>query len=207
MQTEKAATWKEPNVLKGWIAAALLLIGISGCDLFSTQQSAPEDRNLSAAAAATMEAKTELAQIEKTKQLELKKMENETRRIDKERELELFKEKARLEAMQSKEVTERFWLFFAAIGLLSLTLAILYLLYTYRKNKLKAYEDNLAKYFAQKENEARVHIAEKILETMAEGGLSPEQKSQLINAFQGGVAPRKSLPDDPNLIEQKLIDR
>ena len=196
----------ELNVRKNWMAACVIVAVMSGCSDFFTDRSTRDDRNQSAATVAVMQGKTELAQIEKEKLLELKKMENETKRIDKERELELFREKMRLEELQSREVTERFWIFFAAVALLSLTLAVLYLLYTYRKNKLKAYEDNLAKYFAQKENEARVRIAEKILDTMAEGGLTPEQKSQLIDAFQGGIE-HKTKPDAPHFIESRIIDK
>jgi len=54
-----------------------------------------------------------------------------------------------------------------------------------REDKLLAYKDNLQKYFYQKENEARMKIAQKILDNVASGKLDKAQENQLISAFSG----------------------
>ena len=64
-----------------------------------------------------------------------------------------------------------------------------FILYTYynnrRKDKLRAYEDNLDKYFREKENQAKVEIASKILDTIASGKLDAEQENRLISSLSG----------------------
>ena len=64
-----------------------------------------------------------------------------------------------------------------------------YALFTYfnnrRKDKLRAYQDNLNKYFQEKENKAKVEIASKILDTIASGRLNAEQENRLISSLSG----------------------
>ena len=52
-----------------------------------------------------------------------------------------------------------------------------------RKDKLRVYEDNLNKYFREKENQAKIEIAGKILDTIASGKLSEEQENRLISSL------------------------
>jgi len=68
-----------------------------------------------------------------------------------------------------------------------LIIVFTFALFTYynnrRKDKLRAYQDNLDKYFREKENKAKVEIASKILDTIASGKLNAEQESRLISSL------------------------
>ena len=68
-----------------------------------------------------------------------------------------------------------------------LIIVFTFALFTYynnrRKDKLRAYQDNLDKYFREKENKAKVEIATKILDTIASGKLNAEQESRLISSL------------------------
>jgi hypothetical protein len=67
-----------------------------------------------------------------------------------------------------------------------------YFTYLYFKrrhdDKLRAYRDNLDKYFHQQENMTKMRIAEKIIDTVASGKLEKEQESELIKALGGNMA-------------------
>ncbi|WP_281951611.1 hypothetical protein [Nitrosophilus kaiyonis] len=143
----------------------------------------------------------EIAKIKAQKELEIQKIQKELKL----KELELQKERQKIELENQKllaqkeiEVKKEF-LVFSLIGLILIILAILTVLYFYkkRKDKIIAYHDNLEKYFRMKENEAKVAIANKIIDTIAEGKLSPEQEQRLLGVLKGDL---KELPKD---IEKK----
>jgi outer membrane murein-binding lipoprotein Lpp len=145
------------------------------------------------------------------KESELKKieLENELKkeRIAKERarELELIRqETALVEAQNSLEL--RKYLF----GVLALLMVIIsFFIYYYfkkrREDKLIAYNDNLKKYFLQKENEARIQIANKMLDTISECNLSREDQNRLIEVLGGNGS--SSVTDDTTIefIEEKKL--
>ncbi len=134
----------------------------------------------------------EIAQIEAKKQIELQKISKESElkalALQREKELELLKEKERLLAIEHEQAMQRYLLLGGILLLLLAGALLLWYLDRRRKDKLRAYEDNLQKYFRQKENEARVKIAEKILDTVASQDLGIEQKTKLIEALHGPVA-------------------
>ena len=70
--------------------------------------------------------------------------------------------------------------------------------------------DNLQKYFHQKENDARIKIAEKLLDTIASGNLDKSQENQLISALNGNSLDNTQMIEieDVELIENqgKQID-
>ena len=79
--------------------------------------------------------------------------------------------------------TQKYIIVFASILVLVL-LVILFIYYNNRrKDKLRAYEDNLDKYFREKENQARLEIANKVLDTIANGNLTHAQENRLISAL------------------------
>ena len=138
---------------------------------------------------AILESKKELAQIEKEVQLEKIRMQAQ---IDKQKILlEQDKEKALFEQeMKQKEQMDNMELkrYFVIIFGLFILVSLFFLFYYFKKrreDKLLAYNDNLQKYFYHKENEARVKIAEKMLDSIASGKLDKAQENQLISAFSG----------------------
>ncbi|WP_456401699.1 hypothetical protein [Hydrogenimonas sp.] len=134
----------------------------------------------------------ELAQIEAQKAIELEKIGSSARlkelELQKERELALMQEREKMLALEHEQAMERYTLLGAILLLLLAGAALLWYFDRRRKDKLRAYEDNLKKYFHQKENEARLKIAEKILDTVASRDLNDTQRAKLIEALHGPVA-------------------
>jgi len=149
----------------------------------------------------------ELALIEANKSIALSKIDAEARlrqlELEREKELALLREKERLLAIEHRQAMERYLILGAVALLLLIGAALLWYFDRRRKDKLRAYEDNLQKYFHQKENEARIKIAEKILDTVASGELGLEQKTKLIEALHGPVTAtppaEEKRGDDPAL--------
>ncbi len=139
----------------------------------------------------------ELALIEANKSVELEKISSAAKlkqlELQKRAELELMREKERLLKIEHEQALERYTLLGAILLLLLAGGALLWYFDRRRKDKLRAYEDNLKKYFHQKENESRVKIAEKILDTVASKDLSSEQRAKLIEALHG-TAPKAATP-------------
>ncbi len=161
---------------------------------------------------AILESKKELAKIEKETQIEKIRMESE---LEKQRiALEQEKLKALFEqGMKQKEQIDNMELkrYFVVIFGMFILLSLFFIFYYFKKrreDKLLAYNDNLQKYFYHKENEARVKIADKILDTLASGALDKTQENQLISAFSGEargkyqkqIASKESEIEDAELI-------
>jgi hypothetical protein len=125
-----------------------------------------------------MEQKLALAQLEQKYRLEELKLRQEQERLELENQ--------RLIAQKELEVKKQFMIF-SLIALMLILFAILIVLYFYkkRKDKLQAYHDNLEKYFKMKENEAKIAIANKIIDTIADGKLTPEQEQRLLGVLKG----------------------
>ena len=131
----------------------------------------------------------ELEKIRAQKELELQKIQKELKL----KELELLKEKQKIELENQKliaqkeiEVKKQF-LIYSLIALILIILSILIILYVYkkRKDKIIAYHDNLEKYFRMKENEAKIAIANKIIDTIAQQKLTPQQEERLLKVLKG----------------------
>ncbi|WP_201334673.1 MULTISPECIES: hypothetical protein [unclassified Nitratiruptor] len=139
----------------------------------------------------------EIARIKAKQALELQKIEQ----AYKLKELELKKQKELLELQNQKIIAQKElelkkqFLLFSLIALVIILVVVLIVLYFYkkRKDKLIAYHDNLEKYFRLKENEAKVAIANKIIDTIAEGKLTPEQEQRLLGVLKGET---KELPKE-----------
>jgi hypothetical protein len=143
------------------------------------------------------EKEIELAKIKMEQALALSRLEQkykleELRLREQKERIEL--ENERLIAQKELEVKKQF-LIYSLIALVLIVIAILIILYIYkkRKDKLIAYHDNLEKYFRMKENEAKIAIANKIIDTIAEGKLTPEQEQRFLGVLRGDV---KELPKE-----------
>ena len=136
---------------------------------------------------AQIEAQKDIAKINKDRDIETLKLKNE---LEKEK---LIQQKLQAQALllQTKELQEAqdalnlkvYIIIFIAFIILIASFFTYYYYKRRREDKLRAYNDNLDKYFRAKENEARVKIAEKILDTVASGNLSREHESRLIEVF------------------------
>ncbi len=195
-----------------WIYFFLLTTIFTGCDLLESQEdidnraiakklaferkvadtkeiqlkklSAQTDRDL-----AILESKKELAKIEKEKELEKIRLASELEKqriiLNQEKEQAIFEQKMSQADQLNNMELKRYLILILAILLVVSSFFLYYYFKKRREDKLLAYNDNLKKYFNHKENEARVKIAEKMLDTIASGKLDKSQENQLIGAFRG----------------------
>jgi hypothetical protein len=138
---------------------------------------------------ALLESKKELALIEKEKELEKIRMQTELQKqkiaLEAEKEKAIFQQKMKQQEQLDKMELKRYAIFLSAMLIFVILFFIFYYFKKRREDKLLAYNDNLQKYFHHKENEARVKIAQKMLDTLGSGKLDKNQENQLIRAFSG----------------------
>jgi len=162
---------------------------------------------------AKIEAQKELAKLKKEQMLEEIRLKAD---LQKQKvELEMEKEKALLAQKMSQMQLEsdmeikRYFVLIVFILLIIVTYFI-YLYFRIRhQNKLRAYQDNLEKYFHQQENMTKMRIAEKIIDTVASGKLDKSQERELIKALHGNIATAqepKQLADDVTEAEIEVIE-
>ncbi len=140
-----------------------------------------------------------LEQEKLKKQTELEKVKIEKQH---QKELELIRQKTLLQEDQNKNELLKYTLLILAL----LIIIAAFFLYLYLKRKredeITAYNDNLKKYFLFKENEMKLKMAEKILDTIKEGNLSAEDQKKLITVLHSHTVEDLS-DDDIDLIEHK----
>ena len=161
------------------------LILFSGCELFEDSEALQQKKQeLELAKLAT---ETSLATIEKEKVLALAQLQNDMKvkelDLNSEKELELIKQKISLQESNNDLNFQMYLFIFLALVVIVVTFFIYYFFKRKREDELRAYNDNIKKYFYNKENEARMKIASQILDTISDGNLSKENEQKLINAF------------------------
>lgn len=185
------------TVLKN-ILLVVILFSFNACQLFEDspelQQKKQElelkklqvlhDKELAA-----IEMQKSLAAIEKEKTLELQKLQNDIKSIElnanSEKELELIRQKVLLQE-NANSLNFQLYLFVFLLFVISvISFFVFYYFKKKREDELRAYNDNLKKYFHHKENEARIKISTMILGTIAQGDLNKENERKLIQAFAG----------------------
>ena len=155
---------------------------------------------------AKINSQTTLATLEKEQLLEKIKLEAQAEKekmlLAQAKEKELFEAKLRdLERQDAMEIKR-----YLLLILFFLLIIVAYFVYLYFKrrhdDKLRAYQDNLDKYFHQQENMTKMRIAEKIIDTVASGKLEKEQESALIKALSGNISPE----NEPKLISDDTAE-
>ncbi|WP_457606957.1 hypothetical protein [Nitratifractor sp.] len=200
------------------ILSLLVLSGLSGCEKKEKESPPPArqertirlDPGVSEKALATRE---KIAEMEVRKSIELQKIDAQTRlkqlELEKERELALLREKERLLRLEHEQAKERYIIWAGIAAMILIGLALLWYFDRRRQDKLIAYRDNLHKYFLFKENETRMKIAEKIIDTVAKQEISAEEKSKLIEVLHSPIAEgRPALPPEVAVKgEEPAVDR
>ena len=133
---------------------------------------------------ATIESQTkkELAEIERKKALEIEaiRREVETKKIEAEKEIAMQKEAiSSQKLLQEKEKSNNYALIILFIFIASL-LTLIYFLRKRREDKLKMHEEELN----LKEKELQVKIAEKMLDTLSSGNLTPNEEQRMLEIFE-----------------------
>jgi len=138
---------------------------------------------------AKLNSQTQLAQIQKDKEIAKVRINAELEK----QKIVLAQTKDKTEFKQGIEKIDqkydmelkRYLVFLLGLFTLISSFFIYYFFKRRREDKLLAYNDNLKKYFHQKEIDARMKIADKMLDTLALGNLNKTQENLLIGAFNG----------------------
>jgi len=140
------------------------------------------------------DAQKEVAKINKERDLELKKMEEETKLITLKTTNELAVREHNLSAYvkESEFAFKNSTLWIAGLAFFSLLALGFYMFRKRREDKLKMHEDEIQKEMYLREKELQVKMAEKILDTIASGKLSEEREQHLLEALDKTTTP--SLP-------------
>lgn len=131
------------------------------------------------------------SELQNKKELELAKLDSEI----KNREIDLKKEEIASKNLSAQANQETTKLIILAIVVVILVIAagLFFYFNNRRKDKLRAYEDNLEKYFRQKDREAKLQIANKIIDTIASGKLTKEQENRLLVAISDKPLPQNEI--------------
>ena len=131
----------------------------------------------------------ELADIEKQKAIELGELDQAVKMREAELhqkiELEQMKVKVQLAEEERLYALQRNMMLLAGLLILIMAYGLYVLLKRRHDNKLRAYNDNLQKYFRHKENETRAKLAEKIIDKIADGKTPTAQEQKLIEILKG----------------------
>ncbi len=163
---------------------------------------------------AKLEAKKELVIIEKNQELAKIRMKSELAKqkilLEEEKKEALFQQKIQQIDQVNNMELKRYLIIILAVLVLVSSFFIFYYFKKRREDKLLAYNDNLQKYFHQKENDARIRIAEKLLDTIASGNLDKSQENQLIGALSGNTSTndtyQQQLTNDKESIEIEDVE-
>ncbi len=188
-----------------------LLLGATACEEKPKEspstQSAAYTQVAPTASRQALATQEKIVQVEAQKSIELQKINAQTRlkelELQQARELALLKEKERLLRIEHEQAKERYLIFAAIAFMILVGLALLWYFDRRRQDKLIAYKDNLQKYFLFKENETRMKIADKIIDTVSKQEISAEEKAKLIDVLQSPVAEGKPRLPEEIRIEEK----
>jgi len=179
------------------IYALIITMFFTGCELFDSN-----------------EIKLKKLQAQTQKDMAQIKLEKELANIDKSKELEKVKLQSELEQgnfeqtmqLRQQDNEMRLNIYIALIVALLIIVISSFIYYFFKRrheNELRQYKDNLDKYFHQQENNTRLKIAEKLIDAVASGQLNQEQKTQLVNTFNGQINEQKEQRKQIPLAEEE----
>jgi hypothetical protein len=198
----------------------LAVLLFSGCDINDFIPKEPDSPELKEKALlikqqselAELKARQELASIESNKEIELGKLNKDIKikelELKNAQELERLKLQIEIEAAERDYSMKRNMLLMATLFMIIVAYGLYLLLKRRHDKKLQAYNDNLKKYFYQKEQDARMRLAEKIVDTVASGKATSEQEAKLLsllNAPENINTQHDDDDDHPQTIDIKEI--
>jgi hypothetical protein len=198
----------------------LIALLFSGCDINDFIPKEPDSPELKEKALlikqqselAELKARQELASIESNKEIELGKLNKDIKikelELKNAQELERLKLQIEIEAAERDYSMKRNMLLMATLFMIIVAYGLYVLLKRRHDKKLQAYNDNLKKYFYQKEQDARMRLAEKIVDTVASGKATSEQEAKLLsllNAPENINTQHDDDDDHPQTIDIKEI--
>jgi len=204
-----------------WIILIIITLLFSACNLTESKEEAQAKKLQEKKAFEEKIADSKevaIKKIDAQKEQELAKIKSQTALATLENSQLL--EKIKLKAKADKEVSDaklrnserqdsmEIKRYFLVIFFLILVIVSFFIYYYFKKrheDKLRAYHDNLDKYFHQQEMMTKMRIAEKIIDTVASGNLEKEQESELIKALSGNISPSdvsKQIENKNDILEE-----
>ena len=204
-----------------WIILILIALLFSACNLTESKEEVQAKKLQEKKAFEEKIADSKevaIKKIDAQKEQELAKIKSQTALATLENSQLL--EKIKLKAKADKEVSDaklrnserqdsmEIKRYFLVIFFLILVIVSFFIYYYFKKrheDKLRAYHDNLDKYFHQQEMMTKMRIAEKIIDTVASGNLEKEQESELIKALSGNISPSdvsKQIENKNDILEE-----
>ncbi len=193
-----------PNIL----LLVVTLIFVSGCGNENRQNpymmgekpsekgrvyTIPKKKEESSVRIATIEAETqkEIAKINKERDIELQKMTQDTKMVELKRQNEMAIKEHNLSTFvqESEYAYKNSTLLILAFAIIIFASLALYTFRKYRKDTIKMHEEEMQKEMYLKEKEMQMHMAEKILDTIASGNLSEEKEQHLLEALDKTTTP------------------
>lgn len=131
------------------------------------------------------ETKKEIAKINKERDVELQKIEQNTRLIELKTDNAMAEKEHNLSTyvQQSEVAFKKSTLIVVGLTMMAVLALSLYIFRKRREDKLKMHEDELHKEMYLREKELQVKMAEKILDTIASGKLSKEREQHLLETL------------------------
>ena len=142
---------------------------------------------------ATIEAETqkEIAKINKERDVEIQKMEQDTKMAELKTQNEMALKEHNLSTFvhESEFAYKNSTLIILAFSIIIFASLTFYAFRKYRKDKLKMHEEQMQSETYLKEKEMQMHMAEKILDTIASGNLSEEKEQKLLDTLDKTTTP------------------
>ncbi len=127
----------------------------------------------------------EIALINKQRDITLEKLKQDTnlQKADINKEIEFKKSDTKIVVMEKSVSVQKIYMMIIALGMFFAIIFAFYFLHKRRTDRLKMHEDMLHKEMYIKDREVQAKMAERILDTLEKGKLSPEQESKLVETF------------------------
>ncbi len=138
-----------------------------------------------------LESKKELAKIEMQKAIEVERLKAEAKKTEvlSQKEIELKKAELKKSEIENQK-SAKGWIIALAALFFSVLLLVLYRLFReHQRIKLQLHKERMAHEASMKEKELRAKIAEKMIDAVGSGKLTPEQHEKLMDSMTGKQIP------------------
>ncbi len=139
---------------------------------------------------------TEVEKAELNKEISLKQVAADQHKAVIKKDIAITQDQTQLQIALNKLELEKWILLIVGLFILALVIFVFYNTNRNRKERLKVHEDKLKQELLIKEQQMRVQIAERLIDAMASGKLTPAQENKLLGAYSSTVTNQLSYHED-----------
>jgi len=139
---------------------------------------------------------TEVEKAELSKEISLKQVEADRHKAVIKKDIAITQDQTQLQIALNKLELEKWILLIVGLFILALVIFVFYNTNRNRKERLKVHEDKLKQELLIQEQQMRVQIAERLIDAMASGKLTPEQENKLLGAYSSSPVNQLSYHSD-----------